>query len=204
MKRRCDRLSQRRAGRAGYTVVEVLMSMAVLAVGVMGVIASQKVMVASNAHAKNLAIATHIGQSWMGMLEAESALWGADNSLVRTTWLSQGAGQGTWFRPNYDPVRLFGPAFDALGNPVATEDEGTDARYCVDLRMSPLHVADGGGLMRVEVRVAWLRDEIIGGGTVTAPAQPCGVTAAVLTTAAAQQLYHIVFFSGAVRQVVSS
>src|SRR5690606_31396949 len=52
---------RRRLERA-YTAVEVLMSLAVLAVGVTGIIATEKVTLTANVHAKNLAIATRIGQ----------------------------------------------------------------------------------------------------------------------------------------------
>jgi len=190
---------------AGYTVVEVLMSLAVLAVGIIGIIASQKVMVASNQHAKNLAMATHIGESWLGMLEAEASLWGSNGSFARTTWLAQGNGSADWFRPNYDDTRFFGPAFDALGNPVATTDIDPNARFCVDLRFSPLtSVNNGSGLIRVEVRVEWLRDEGLLGSATALPTNACGLTSVELANAAQQQLYHFVFVSGAVRQVVSS
>jgi Tfp pilus assembly protein PilV len=194
----------RRRPVAGYTVVEVLMSLAVLAVGVIGIIAMHKVTIASNVHAKNLSIATHIGQSWLGMLEAEASLWGADGSFLRTTWLAQGNGSSDWFRPGYDPTRVFGPAFDALGNPVTDANQGADARFCVDLRMSPLNPAsDGAGLIRVEARVVWLRDEGIVAGSVVPPSQACGLTAADLAGADAQRLFHFVFMSGAIRQVVT-
>lgn len=197
----------RRAQRrpvAGYTVVEVMMSLAVLAVGIIGIIAMQKVTIASNVHAKNLSIATHIGQSWLGILEAEASLWGADGSFSRTTWLAQGNGSSDWFRPSYDATRDFGPAFDALGNPVATANEGANARFCVDLRLSPLNPSTAGaGLIRIEARVIWLRDEGIVAGSVVPPSQACGLSATDLASANAQRLFHFVFMSGAIRQVVS-
>jgi hypothetical protein len=195
---------KRRQGTAAYTAVEVLMSLAVMAVGVIGIIAMQKITLASNMHAKNLSIATHIGQSWLGFLQAEGALWGQDGSLGRTTFLKGGGGSSDWFRPNYDAIQDFGPAFDALGNPVATADEDTDAKFCVDLRLSPLTPSTGGaGLMRIEARVFWLRDGGIVSGSVVPPAQPCGVSVTDLASPEARRLFHFVFMSGAVRQVVT-
>ena len=44
----------RRRAQRGYTIVELVMSLAVLAIGASGVIAMQKVAVASNRHAKDL------------------------------------------------------------------------------------------------------------------------------------------------------
>ena len=194
-------LSARRGARA-YTVIEVLMSMAVLAVGVSGIIAMQEVTLASNLHAKNLAVATHIAQGWMGMLDAEAALWGTSGSLARTTWLAQGVGQADWFRPGYDSTRLFGPAFDALGNPVATLNQDPNARFCVDLRMAPLTTDNrGGGMTRVEVRVIWLRSDAVLGGSVLPQAHACGLEATQVAEDDERRLFHFLFMSGAVRQV---
>jgi hypothetical protein len=194
----------RRHRAAGYTVVEILVSMAVLAVGVIGIIATQKVTIASNTHAKNLAVATHIAQSWLGVLEAEASLWGEGGGLTRTTWLSQGAGTTTWFRPNYDGTRIFGPAFDAIGNPVRTQDENPNARFCADLRFSPLNnTANNAGLIRVEVRVIWLRDQAILSGTATATPHACGVNVQNVLDPDQRRVFHFVHMSGAVRQVVA-
>lgn len=197
----------RRRTIAAYTVVEVMMSMAVLAVGLVGIISMQKVTLAANSHAKNLAIATHIAQSWLGVLEAEAMLWGPDsaaNPLGRTTWLAQGAGFTDWFRPQYDGTRFFGPAFDALGNPVRNEDQDPDARFCVDLRLSPLTASnDGGGLMRAEVRVFWLRGESIPEQTLT-PVHACAFAPVQVTQDEPRALFHFLFMSGAVRQVGST
>ncbi len=178
------------------------MSMAVLAVGVVGIIATQKVTLASNLHAKNLAVATHIAQSWLGVLEAEAALWSKDGSLARTTWLQQGSGQTDWFRPSYSTGLAFGPAFDALGNAVRTEDQDPDAKFCVDLRLSPLTSNNsGGGMMRAEVRVIWLRMDTVLGGSVVPLAHACGASSVEVPGANERRLFHFVFMSGAVRQV---
>jgi len=176
------------------------MAMAVLAVGVVGVISMQKVTVASNLHAKNLAIATHIAQGWLGVLEAEAALWPNDGSLASTTWLRQGG--ATWFRPTYSLGLSFGPGFDALGNPVPDLDPDTNQKFCVDLRLSPLTTNNfGGGMIRAEVRVIWLRLDTVLSGTVAAPAHACSVAAAAVDGDDEQRLFHFVFMSGAVRQV---
>ncbi len=141
-----------RAAR-GYTVVELLMSIAVLAIGVSGLVAIQKVTVSSNLNAKNMAIANQIAQSWTGQLEAEAALWPDVGSMGLTPWIAQGNGALSWFRPSYDPLRGFGAAFDALGNPMA-DDVG--ARFCVDLNLSNMTGPGAtSGLTRAEVRVVW-------------------------------------------------
>jgi len=200
---RSARARARRARRtAAYTAGEVLMSLAVLAVGIVGIMASEKVTVASNQHAKNLAIATHIAQSWLGMLDAEAALWDTSGGFTLTTWLAQGNGVASWFRPNYSAALDFGPAFDALGNPVTTLNQAQNARFCADLRLSPLTIDNtGGGMIRAEVRVVWLRNESILGGTAVAPTQACSVAAASVDSEDNSRLFHFVYVSSAVRQV---
>jgi Tfp pilus assembly protein PilV len=194
------RRALRRRREAGYTAVEVLMSMAVLAVGVVGIIATEKITIASNLHAKNLAIATHIAEGWLGMLEAEGALWGSPpNEFGRTTWLAQGVPINGWFRPTYNSTIEFGSAFDALGNPVRAANLA-DAQFCVDVRLSPLTTNNtGGGLIRSEVRVIWLRNEnAIGGVTAT---NACSIATASVTGGNESRLFHFVYMTGAVRQV---
>lgn len=201
---RSHRTRSHRAGAAAYTVVEVMMSLAVLAIGLIGIISMQKVTLAANSHAKNLAMATHIAQAWLGVLEAEGMLWRPDTApspLGRTVWLAQGSGLADWFRPNYDGTQLFGPAFDALGNPVRTQDQDPDAKFCVDLRLSPLTSDnDGGGLLRAEVRVVWLRGEAVPDQAL-APQHACAFAPVQMLGADERQLFHFLYMSGAVRQV---
>lgn len=193
--------SRRRRLGAAYTAVEVLMSLAVLAVGVMGIIATEKVTLAANVHAKNLAIATHIAQSWLGVLDAEGALWGTGNDFTRTTWLQQGNGVAGWFRPAYSPTLAFGAGFDALGNAV-TALNMANATFCVDLRLAPLTLNNsGGGLIRSEVRVVWLRNDGALGAAGPIATNACSIAAVAVDSAANSPLYHFVYMAGGVRQV---
>jgi Tfp pilus assembly protein PilV len=202
IEQRARRRAARHRASAAYTAVEVLMSLAVLAVGIIGLIAGEKVTLAANQHSKNLAIATHIAESWLGMIDAEAALWSANGSRARTTWLSQFAGTTGWLRPAYDANLAFGPGFDALGNPVTGQNPG-GAAFCSDLRMTSLTpTATGGGMIRVEVRVVWLRNDVVVGGTVAgAPLDACGIAAGAVDAVNESRLFHFVYMSGAVRQV---
>jgi hypothetical protein len=189
-------------GARGYTAVEILMSMAVLAVGVIGVFSMEKVTVASNLHAKNLAIATHIAQSWLGVLEAEATLWESDpsgNNLSKTTWLKTAPVNPTWFRPDFVGDSSFGPDFDELGNPIAQ-----NGSFCVDLRISRFNgleaEKEGSAMSRVEVRVYWLRDGVVVTPSLTVPAFPCQMAPALVSLQDQSRLFHFVYLSGAVRQ----
>jgi Tfp pilus assembly protein PilV len=192
---------RRRRPMAAYTAVEVLMSLAILAVGAIGIIATDKVTVAANQHAKNLAIATHVAESWIGMLNAEAALWEGSEVLLteaRHPWLFQGRDTDAWFRPNYVQRLDFGPAFDALGNPMASS---TDASFCVDLRLAPLTRGDAAGrMLRAEVRVMWLRPQPIVSAADPTLSSACALNAVQASAAGASRLAQFVFMASALRQ----
>lgn len=156
--------------RRGYTVVELLMALAIFGVGITGVVALQKVTGASNQHARNLATATHIAQSWLEMLAMDAASWSqhqTETLQLNTRWLHQVTNSTDWFQPEtVDEVR-FGPRFGALGQPLLDADAGQTV-FCTHLRLTLLINPMGGlnagipvtpnnGLIRAEVRVFWPR-----------------------------------------------
>jgi len=165
-------MTRRAQRQRGYTAVELMMAIGIFGIGVTGIIAMEKVTTVSNQHAKNLAIATHIAESWLDMLATDAVTWNhpspgnaVPDITTETTWLrSARANANTandWFLPDYSPVYSFGPAFDALGNSVdpATAPAGSVA-FCSHLRLSWLYqpTVSGNGLIRAEVRVFWVRD----------------------------------------------
>lgn len=185
----------------GYTVVELVMALAVMAVGVAGVIAMQGVTAASNQHARALATATHIGQAWLDMLATESSLWTEKNNLARTTWLARVDSESSWFRPAYSGTLNFGPAFDVIGNAVPVADLARDTQYCVDLRLLRLEDSSGGaGLIRAEVRVFWRRSDVVLLPATTAPAHACALESAVVSGDTTGSMFHFIYMSSAVRQ----
>jgi len=163
-------MSARRRRQRGYTAVELMMAVAIFGVGVSGIIAMQKVSLGSNHHAKNLGVATHIAQSWLDMLATDAVTWNHPSKsspvpdIGQTIWLqsvkSNANASNDWFLPAYSSVLAFGPAFDALGNPVDPAVNPASVAYCSHLRLSWLYqpTTSGNGLIRAEVRVFWLRD----------------------------------------------
>ncbi|HEX2672770.1 MAG TPA: type II secretion system protein [Polyangiaceae bacterium] len=199
-------MSRARRLQRGYTAVELMMAIGIFGIGVTGIIAMEKVTTVSNQHAKNLAIATHIAESWMDMLATDAVMWNHPSprdpapDLGETTWLqSVKANANTandWALPQYSNVLSFGPAFDALGNPLnpATAANGSVA-FCSHLRLSWLYqpTVSGNGLIRAEVRVFWLRD---GQGF----AQNMCSAAQAANVGAAPQTFHFVQKITAIRE----
>lgn len=145
----------RRARQAGYTMVELMMALALLTVGILGIVSLQRVAVVSNGHAKNLAIAQRIAQSWATQLQLDSNAWRTNGTLpgVITT------PNGEWLRPKFVTGRI-GGAFDRLGTPL-DDDNAADAPFCAHVRLSSLYdntSVSGNGLIRAEIRVFWRRD----------------------------------------------
>jgi prepilin-type N-terminal cleavage/methylation domain-containing protein len=192
-----------RLGSRGYTIVELMMSLSVLALGATGIIAMQKVTLASNAHAKNLAVATSVASAWADALTADASLWNGNTDLGDTNWLGAISPNPAWIRPAYNATVGLGAAFSVLGGPLDDTQLGL-AAYCVDYRLAwivdpaPLVANNqpGGGLIRAEVRVSWRRD-----GSLTVPATAlCSAAALAEADGAEEPAYHFVHVSTAIAQ----
>lgn len=186
---------RRRASR-GYTLVELMMALALFTVAVLGIISLQKLVVVSNAHAKNVSIAQRIAQSWASQLQLDSTRWRTDRAS--TLWLGN-VGDG-WEAYPYNTDRQFGSGFDALGNPVSNL---ANAQFCANVRLTWLYAENtpvmGNGMMRAEIRVFWLRDgeETVDRGVL------CRVDGNAGDIGKAVQNYHFVYHTAGIRQHAS-
>jgi prepilin-type N-terminal cleavage/methylation domain-containing protein len=198
-------VSFRRRVQRGYTIVELVMSLAVLAIGASGVIAMQKVAVSSNRHAKDLAIASRIGEAWADQLALDGSTWtitaAGASTLSNATWI-QLANEGQtveWFVPNYSTIRDFGPAFGALGAPLDPAQNGALIRYCTQLRFAYLHSAqNGSGVIRAQIRVFWPADDAAVGVPATARGNLCGVDGPTL--AANISAFNVIYLTTSVSE----
>lgn len=198
-------MSARHQRQRGYTAVELMMAIGIFGIGVSGIIAMQKVTAVSNMHAKNLGIATQIAQSWLDMLATDAVTWNhpsASSSVPdvgQTAWLklvkTNANTANDWVLPTYNSTLRFGPAFDALGNPIDRANVATNVAFCAHLRLSWLYepTPSGNGLIRAEVRVFWQRD----GRNFTQ--DMCSV-AQVAAVGAAPQTFHFVQKITAIRE----
>jgi hypothetical protein len=163
----------------------------------------QKVTLATNRAAKNLSIATRIAQGWADQLTADAVLWVPGPSpRDGTTWLKDADPDDAtdWFVPDFSTERAFGPAFDALGNPVDPDDSAGVGHFCTHLRFAFMHSETeptvGNGAIRAQIRVFWHRDD----GAVDPPGggKPCTITAADFTDNEDQ--LHVVYLTTSVRE----
>jgi len=191
-------LQLRRTLRPGYTLVELMMAIAVFAIGVSGIIAMQKVAAAANEHSKALSVATNIAQAWVDVLKADSSLYSQTNGLTNAQLLGQiNANNSAWFRPTWNATKTIGAAFDALGKPIdETTNDPATAQFCVHLRLTQLYpTSPGMNVMRTEVRVFWPRAD----GIFTTPF--CAVAMDGPAVLAATPDLHFLYQTSAVRQL---
>src|SRR6185369_16025167 len=99
--RRIEARAMRRS--RGYTVIEVMIALTLLAIGTMGVIAMQKVTAIANRDAKNLVVANQVARTWLERLRTDAVQWNHPSAvnvasdLGDTRWLNNV--DGKWFRP---------------------------------------------------------------------------------------------------------
>jgi len=187
----------RHAGRRGYTLVELMMAIAVFAIGVSGIIAMQKVAAAANEHSKALSVATNIAQAWLDVLKADSSLYTQTNLLNNAQLLGQiTSNNAVWFRPAWNASKSIGAAFDALGKPIdETTDDPATAQFCVHVRLTQLYpTSPGMNVMRTEVRVFWPRADAI------FPTAFCAVAMDAAAVLAATPDLHFLYQVSAARQ----
>ena len=76
-------MRRQRKGERGYTVVEVMSAMTLIAIGAAGVIGMQRVTIQGGMDARNFDVATNIAREWQSRLQRDAALnWTAPNALT--------------------------------------------------------------------------------------------------------------------------
>lgn len=192
--------------RRGYTVIEVMLAMAIFTIAAAGLISLQRVSTVGNMQAKEMATASRVARTWIDRLHVDSSRWNYPSpafpndasDIGDTIWLRNvTTTPNVWFRPADSPEGT--AAFDVLGNNLPVN--GTDpAAYCANLRlawMNPPNANRRGDpeSIRVEVRVHWRRTRTfnVTGGIAAAPL--CNVSPLELDTPAKFPLaqFHLLY-----------
>jgi type IV pilus assembly protein PilV len=193
-----------RAGTRGYTMIEVMIALTLLAVGTSGVIAMQKVTAVANRDAKTLVVATQVARTWLERLRADATQWNHPSltsdvsDMADTRWLK--AVNGVWFRPTDDVAGS--PTADALGNDVRDTDIANGA-FCSNVRLTWLYGPPSSTLpppylIRAEVRVYWLRQGA--GGSIEAGKTICDPSIDLSKISPSVDRYHFVYLTSALAQ----
>lgn len=142
------------APSAGYTMVEVMTSIAILTVGAAGVIAMQKTTLLANNNGRMLATANVIAASWADRLSLDAVQWNNFNNvpdITDTTWVKTATvNPGQWFIP------VQSADASPIADPIGVDVHGNDASahaFCTHLRMYNMFP----NLVRTEIRVFWDR-----------------------------------------------
>lgn len=162
--KRFARIKPPRPANAGYTMIEVVMAMAVMTVGALGILGMQKASSTGNLEARRMTTAAMVARTWVERLRRDSLMWtvggsGAASAILNgTQYLSAVPANGdasAWLTPvpAADSEESF--AFDHFGNDTknGTGNEATP-EYCVNVRLRWLYP---GQAMRADVRVWWHR-----------------------------------------------
>ncbi len=148
----------------GYTIVEVMMALAVLSIGASGVIAMQKVTLLGGVRARNLATGTAIASGWVERLKYDALQWRltetSQNTIKNTFALyvveddfpQISSKEGIWVRAPSDKAADVSPMADVRGQDTFV---AKDAAYCTQVRLTQMMP----NLIRAEVRVFWLRNK---------------------------------------------
>lgn len=195
-----------RRNQRGFTAIEVLSAMTLLAIGAAGVIGMQRVTLQGTEDARRYDVAGNIANEWCSRLQRDSTQWTLPNAVnlnvndIGNTKFIKDVNSGSCFPawcspPAAAPAAGMTGAFDMFGRDLAIPS--TDATYCAQYRLqwiaspgvaAPFNVVS---LMRAEVRVFWSRLE-------RNPILDCA--AATPDIATATQIYHFVYATTHVRE----
>jgi len=144
----------------GYTLIEVMMAIALLAIGATGIFSLQAVAVHANEFARDTTEAVTVDRFWVEQLRRDSLLWdgaqSAPAALAQTQYLKLAPAAsnvvGTWFTPAMPTDGLLGggAAQQPIGRGLNVTPAAGQGRYCAQMRLSWLRM---NRLIRAEVRV---------------------------------------------------
>jgi type II secretory pathway pseudopilin PulG len=206
-----DSKRTRRARILGFSAIEVLMAITVMAVGASAIMSMQKASVLGNFDARETDIANSIARTWVERLQRDSLQWtlpsSADptgNNFANAKLLATHV-TGSWFLPtDYTGAtpEMMSPGFDILGRDVAPANLAT-AKFCANVRLTWLvtqALPAEPGLIRADVRVIWPRglySSPAGGFCVSSVATTLNPDPIVLGQ---QPVYHAIYLTTTLRE----
>ncbi len=136
----------------GFSLIEVMVAVAIMTVGATGLVMMQGATTRGNIVAQEQTIAVNIAQTWVERLKRESQNWSAAGGLI-TPNLSQGAGTPYLAQPTLAGESAL---FTSMGVDTSTASE---VKYHVRLVNTVVHQEAGlPDAVRVDVTVYWFRE----------------------------------------------
>lgn len=172
--------ARNRETRAGYTLVEVMMALGILAVGATGIVGLQQAAIRGNQEANEYATATRTAEMWLDRYRMDALSWRTGGlgtlpsaALFANTELMQGmpaAGATGWHAPLAIRPAAFPPAnqLSQHGNPSPAAGSPTPI-FCTQANLSWIY---DGTAIRVDVRVSWRRRGSSPAAALACPAIP--------------------------------
>ncbi len=182
----------------GFTAIEVLIAMTIMAIGAAAVMSMQKASIQGNLDARKTDVANAIAHTWVERLRRDAMQWTTQSTAANAgantfanAKLLQNLNSG-WFFPNAymgaNPETM-SYGFDILGRDLPIGSVPA-ADFCVNVRLTTLTTDNL--LIRADVRVLWPR------GINTAPVGFCAVIDAGLEAGTDSTTYHAIYVTTAV------
>lgn len=131
------RLEEARTQRAsGFTLIEVMIAMAILAFGLLGLAVLQIHALQQSAAGRHTTQASHVARTFL-------------EQTHRLPWSALGSAVNTWTDPGW------GGATSSVSTQIATPDGGLSSEKTYDIAWRVSEVGAAGCLREVEVRVRW-------------------------------------------------
>jgi Tfp pilus assembly protein PilV len=161
------RASRRSRWGAGYTMVEVMVGLGILAVGMTGILSLQKYTVVGTQNSRSALGGANVAASWVERLRVDAANWNSPNNSDAT----EGAGLGAFASvasqvpatppTTANPTSNLGPwvllGAQTIQGEAASSTAATDAAFCTHARGTWIGPAGSTDALRVEVRTFWAR-----------------------------------------------
>lgn len=181
------RRGRRSRKRAGYTLIEVMMAIAIITASSVALIGLQEIVIRGNMDARQTSTATNIVRSTIGLLRIDAVNWTTSTTsasvalspnargFLRDMPVAATAAAGPW-GPFGATVNAPERAYDYQGRPTTVAG---DMFYCVETRYAWVYT---GQLARVDVRVWWVRPSAAVNAAIYAgcPTQPATLNTAAL------------------------
>ncbi len=141
---------RRRTQEQGYTLIEVMMAVAIMTVGSVGIFSLHTATTNGNRLARETSTAVDLSRLYLERARRDALMWNASGNVTSTELLTNVAvsGLGDWFIPS---PTIGSYAFDYQGRDTSTTSE---MYYCANIRVSWIIGQDAA---RVDSRVWWRR-----------------------------------------------